>query len=107
MLVSSITWAAEIYDTFPDNINANEKYVFYSHGYIVEGTNPRPKNPRWGIYKFAAIKESLSDSEYNLTAYHRQKGTDPFEHAEILADNVREFLRGGGKAKHITIMGFS
>jgi alpha/beta superfamily hydrolase len=42
-----------------------------------------------------------------LIAYHRPKGTDPFRHAEVLANNVRELLKSGVGAKHITIMGFS
>ena len=81
--------------------------MFYSHGFIVEGTNPTPINERWGVYDFPAIKQSLSDSEYNLIAYHRPKGTDPNEHAETLANDVRELLENGVDANHITIMGFS
>ena len=81
--------------------------MFYSHGFIVEGTNPRPENERWGVYDFPAIKQSLADSEYNLIAYHRPKETDPFEHAESLAKDVQELLKNGVDAKHITIMGFS
>nr|WP_033082049.1 hypothetical protein [Colwellia psychrerythraea] len=107
ILFSSLSFAGDIYDKFPEQINANEKYVFYSHGFIVEGTNPTPKNERWGVYKFPAIKESLSDNEYNLIAYHRSKGTDPFKHAELLANNVRELIKSGVDANHITIIGFS
>ena len=81
--------------------------MFYSHGIIVEGTNPTPKNERWGVYEFPAIKESLADSEYNLIAYHRPKGTDPFVHAKSLANDVRELIKNGVAASHITIMGFS
>ena len=42
-----------------------------------------------------------------MIAYHRSKGTDPFKHAEVLANNVRELIKSGVNAKHITIMGFS
>ncbi|OUR61214.1 alpha/beta hydrolase [Colwellia sp. 39_35_sub15_T18] len=107
MLFSSLAFGGEVYDKFPDKINANDKYVFYSHGFIVEGTNPTPKNERWGVYEFPAIKESLSDNDYNLIAYHRPKETDPFKHAEVLAKNVRELLKSGVDANHITIIGFS
>ncbi len=107
MLFSSLSFAGGVYDTFPDRINASEKYVFYSHGFIVEGTNPTPNNERWGVYEFPAIKASLSDSEYNLIAYHRAKGTEPFAHAKLLADDVRKLLKNGVIANNITIMGFS
>ena len=106
-MFSSLSFAGDIYDKFPEHFNANEKYVFYSHGFILEGTNPTPKNERWGVYEFPAIKESLSDNEYNLIAYHRPKGTDPFKHAQVLANNVRELIKNGVDADHITIMGFS
>ncbi len=106
-MFSSFSFAGEVYDKFPEQIEANEKYVFYSHGFIVEGTNPTPKNERWGVYEFPAIKESLADSQYNLIAYHRPKGTDPFVHAKSLANDVRKLLKKGVAANHITIIGFS
>ena len=107
ILFSSLSFAGNVYDKFPEKINANEKYVFYSHGFIVEGTDPTPKNERWGVYEFPAIKESLADNGYNLIAYHRPKGTDPFVHAKMLANNVRKLIHNGVIANHITIMGFS
>jgi len=107
LFASSFTIAAEVYDKFPEKINAQESYVFYSHGFIVEGTNPTPKNARWGVYEFPEIKASLSDSEYNLIAYHRPKGTDPLAHAKSLANDVKNLLSQGVKANKITIMGFS
>lgn len=103
----SFSFAGEIYDKFPEKVNANDKYVFYSHGFIVEGTNPTPKNERWGVYEFPAIKASLADKEYHLIAYHRPKGADPFVHAKRLAKDVRLLLSQGVLAKHITIIGFS
>ncbi|WP_299004414.1 alpha/beta hydrolase [uncultured Shewanella sp.] len=81
--------------------------MFYSHGFIVEGNNPTPKNERWGVYEFPAIKAALSDEEYHLIAYHRAKGSDPFKHAKALANNVEELIKYGVDADHITIMGFS
>ncbi len=42
-----------------------------------------------------------------MIAYHRRKGTDPFKHAQILANNVRELIKNGVDADHITIIGFS
>ncbi|WP_210418560.1 hypothetical protein [Aliikangiella coralliicola] len=98
-----------MYDKFPDDINPKEKYVFYSHGYIVEGENPKPINKKfgWGLYDFPAIKKSLSDDSYNLIAFHRPKNTDPFKYANELNDQVRDLVKKGVSPKNITIMGFS
>lgn len=56
LFLSSSCIANNIYESFPNEIKPNEKYVFYSHGFIVEGKNPTPINPRWGMYDFPEIK---------------------------------------------------
>jgi len=99
--------ANNIYENFPSKINANEKYVFYSHGYIVEGEDPTPINPRWGMYDFPEIKKVLSDDNYNLIAYHRPKNTDPRAFAKKLTKNAKTLIENGVKPENITFMGFS
>jgi predicted esterase len=99
--------ASEIFSEFPESIDPNGKYVFYSHGFIVEGDNPTPESPRWGVYDFPEVKQKLSDQEYNLIAYHRPKDTNPQKIAEMLADNVLELIEKGVKPKNISLVGFS
>ncbi len=107
VLFSTTSLAGEIFNEFPSSINANEKYVFYSHGLIVEGINSRPVNPRWGTYEFPMIKEALSDEEYNLIAYHRAKNTKPKIFAKKLASDVSLLIKKGVPAKNISLIGFS
>ena len=107
MFLSSSCIANNIYENFPSEINSNEQYVFYSHGFIVEGKNPTPINPRWGMYDFPEIKEVLSDDSYNLIAYHRPKDTDPREFAKKLAKNANTLINKGVKPENITFIGFS
>ena len=99
--------ANTIYETFPSKINANQKYVFYSHGFIVEGDNPTPVHPRWGMYDFPKIKKVLSDESYNLIAYHRPKDTDARALAKKLADYATTLINTGVKPENITFIGFS
>jgi pimeloyl-ACP methyl ester carboxylesterase len=80
---------------------------FYSHGFIVEGDDPKPVHNRWGVYDFPAIKEKLADTEYQLIATHRPAKTDPFEYAEKLAEQVSQLLTRGVPAKNIFLVGFS
>src|SRR5580692_3918162 len=69
--------AADIYAHFPDTIHANERYVIYSHGLIVEGDNPKPISPKFGQYDFPGIKLALfSGGGFNLIAYQRPKNTE-------------------------------
>lgn len=107
--ISACAIGGEVYEEFPEKINPNEKYVFYSHGYIVEGDNPKPIDKRfgWGLYDFPAIKKSLSDKSYNLVAFHRPKNTDPYQYANTLNDQVRTLVNKGVSPKNIVIMGFS
>jgi len=99
--------AGDIYIAFPETINVGEKYVFYSHGFIVEGTNPTPVHPRFGTYDFPAIKAALSAPDFNLIAYHRPAGTNPGEFADKLAGDVKRLIAAGVAAQNITLMGFS
>lgn len=106
-LVSPSAQAGELYTDFPTTIKAQEKYVFYSHGFIVEGTNPTPTHPRYGVYQFPAIKAALSASGFNLIAYHRPSKTDANNFAQKLADDVHRLMAAGVVPENITLLGFS
>lgn len=83
--------------------------MFYSHGFIVEGTNPKPVDKRngWGEYDFPAVKQALSDPNHELIAYHRPSGTDPYEFSYKLAGDVRKLVKAGVEPENITLIGFS
>jgi hypothetical protein len=99
--------AVEIYDHFPDSIHATERYVIYSHGFIVEGNDPKPVSPKYGQYDFPAIKQSLfKDGGFNLIAYQRPRSSDD-SYAGTLQSWVRRLLDAGVKPGRITLVGFS
>lgn len=106
-LFSATCQGGEVFTKFPENIDPAGKYVFYSHGFIVEGSNPKPVNPRWGVYDFPQVKRALSDDGYHLIAYHRPSNTDPSRYAEKLASNVLELIKNGVEPKNISLVGFS
>lgn len=106
-LTASLVSAASIWTSFPETIDPEANYVFYSHGFIVEGTNPRPENPRWGVYDFPAIKEALADDAYQLIAYHRPAGKAVAEHVQILVNDVQRLMAAGVKPEQISLVGFS
>ena len=54
--------SAEVYSDFPTDIQSDGNYVFYSHGLIVEGTDPRPVHPEFGVYQFPEIIQALHSS---------------------------------------------
>ncbi|PCJ42787.1 MAG: alpha/beta hydrolase [SAR86 cluster bacterium] len=100
--------AIELYTEFPTTINPNERYVFYSHGLIVEGDNPRPEHPEYGIYEFAEIKSALFEGGgFNLIAHHRLVNTDIDSYAETLEGWVQRLLDAGVQPSRVTLIGFS
>lgn len=99
--------AGQVYETFPVQINSKASYVFYSHGLIVEGTNPRPVNARWGTYEFPKIKAALSDESYHLIAYQRPKNTNPHTYAKKLVTDINKLIEFGVPTKNIALVGFS
>lgn len=99
--------AVEIYDRFPDRVDAGERYVIYSHGFVAEGEDPKPVSPQYGLYDFPAIKEAIfSSGGFNLIAYQRPKSLDD-SYAETLKSWVKRLIDGGVKPSRITLVGFS
>lgn len=108
IVLSSGVGAVSIYDDFPEVIHANESYVIYSHGRIVEGDDARPRHPELGIYDFPAVKEALfRDAGFNLIADHRPKDTDAHAYARVLETWVRRLIAAGVEPTRITLVGFS
>jgi pimeloyl-ACP methyl ester carboxylesterase len=100
--------AVELYRDFPERVKSDERYVIYSHGFIVEGTDPRPEHPQFGTYEFPAIKQALfEDGGFNLIAHHRPADTDIGEYVDTLASWIEELLEGGVPPSRITLIGFS
>lgn len=108
LAVFSAASADALYELFPTEIHPNEKYVFYSHGFIVEGSNETPVHPEYGRYEFPAIKQKLfALGGFNLIAHHRPEGTDVQLYVAQLETWVNRLLEAGVDEKNITLIGFS
>lgn len=99
--------ADKIYQQFPSDIQSGDTYVIYSHGYIVEGDNPTPEHPRWGIYDFPAVKKALASKGDHLIAEHRPANTNPNVYADYLATQVRKLVAKGVSPHQVVLVGFS
>ncbi len=82
-------------------------HLFYSHGAIVEGENPRPEHPRYGIYDFPAVVDALRGLGWQVHARHRPAGQSVDQAAAELAAEVRRWLDTGVAPAHIALLGFS
>ena len=100
-------FASPIFDKIPDEIDPNAKYIFYSHGYIVEGEDPTPVHPGWGMYDYPAILEKLTGFGAVVISEHRKAKSSPTTHAEKLKNQVSTLLEMGVPQRNITLIGFS
>ena len=91
----------------PDHIDPTANYVFYSHGYIVEGENTSPIHPRWGIYDYPAVLSALTSLDAFIIAEHRKAKTPPSEHAKKLSAQAKALMKNGVPPQNITFIGFS
>lgn len=108
LLLGAKVGAVEIYSDFPRSIRPSERYVIYSHGRIVEGTDSRPVHPRWGVYRFPEIKQELfAGGGFNLIAFQRPKDADFVFQAKLLESWVRLLVDAGVEPSRITLVGFS
>jgi hypothetical protein len=107
LLLAGPCLAGTIHRDFPASIDPDGIYVFYSHGAIVEGGDPKPKHSKWGIYDFPTIKRDLADSGFEVIAWHRPQKTDPAQHAKTLVEQVSKLLDAGVEPNRITLLGFS
>ena len=97
-----------IYDRLPDRIDADARYVVYSHGLIVEGDDETPVSPEFGRYDFPAIRRALFDGGgFNLIAPHRPKDADYGQYVDTLVSWMRQLLKAGVRPGRITLVGFS
>jgi hypothetical protein len=107
-LASLPAQAVEIYSEMPKVINPNERYVIYSHGLIVEGTDPTPISLEYGRYDFPGIKRALFvGGSFNLIAHQRPKDTEFFSYIDTLESWVRKLVEAGVRTSRITLVGFS
>lgn len=108
LFVPVVSGAVGIYDALPETIHPDESYVIYSHGRIVEGSNPTPVSPEYGLYDFPAIKRALFEGQkFNLIAPQRPEHPDYEKYIGTLDSWVKRLLAAGVEPGRITLIGFS
>ena len=90
------------------NVNgANARYLFYLSGYIVEDGNTRPVSPKFGVYEYEQILETFKRSGFIVISEARKKNPDIETYALKVTEEVRQLIKSGVPANHITIVGAS
>jgi hypothetical protein len=84
-----------------------ERYLFYLHGQIVEGSNGRPEHPEYGVYDYPAIVRALETEGFTVISEIRSFRTDGRAYAKRLAKEVEALLSDGVLPGQISIVGTS
>ena len=92
---------------FPATIDANQRYVFYLHGRIIEEHGLRPRDPRYGIYDYEEILRALEAHGLRVISEARPQRTDPEQYAKRVRDQIAALLEKKVPADHITVIGAS
>ncbi len=91
----------------PQTIDPNNHYFFYLHGRIVEEKGLRPESPRFGIYEYEAILDSLAARGFDVISEPRERGTKPPEYAYKIVTQIQTLLAKGVSPETISVVGFS
>lgn len=97
----SNVFAGVVLNEVPEEIPPDAKYLFYSHGYIVEGENPKPVHPILGVNDYPAILDALANLNAIVISEHRAANSSPFKHAEKLKHQVNTLIEKGVSPRNI------
>ena len=99
--------AGVVLNDVPEKIDLKARYLFYLHGYIVEAGNRRPVSPKFGVYEYEEILESLRRGGSIVISEARKKDPEIEPYASKVAEQVRRLLKASVPPEHITVVGAS
>ena len=100
-------YANFIHTSPPDNIDQASYYLFFMHGKIVEKEGVPASSKRYGDYEYHGMLDIFASSGFNVISEARNSGTNIYDYASDIADQVEHLISAGVPASHITISGFS
>jgi hypothetical protein len=90
-----------------DKVDPKARYLFYLHGRIIEEQGIRPTSPRFGVYEYEKILQTLVDKGFVVISEARPKGTDMAEYANKVVGQIQTLLKVGVPPERITVVGAS
>lgn len=92
---------------FPDEIDPDNRYLFYLHGKIIEDQGLPAISPDYGEYRYQEILDAFEGYGFRVISETRPKDTDSFIYAQKIAGQVRILLDAGVPAENISVIGAS
>ena len=95
------------YKDVPERIDANQRYLFYLHGFIIENEGIHAVSPRFGPYEYEKILDTFAGKGFVAISEARPKGTDPLIYAAKVVGQINRLLSAGVPPQNITVVGAS
>lgn len=86
---------------------AQERYIFYLHGAIVQQQGADAVSPTFGKYEYNAIVDTFRQRGFKVISEVRPKNISGSAYAVKVTGQVKALLADGVSAKDITIIGAS
>lgn len=96
-----------IWREIPGKVDPGAKYLFYLHGMIVENEGIRPTSPRYGVYEYEQILDTLASKGFIVISEARPRGTIATAYAAKIAGQIKALLNAGVSPRNITVVGAS
>jgi hypothetical protein len=91
----------------PATVDAKARYLFYLHGRIIENRGIRPTDPRYGVYEYEEILNTLAAKGFTVISEARAKDTDVNQYARKVVQQINNLVNAGVPPRHITVVGAS
>jgi hypothetical protein len=84
-----------------------QRYVFYLHGAIVEGTTTDPISESYGRYEYINIVKALKQYGFVVFSERRSANTAAESYALKVSGQIDSLKKAGVKSEHIAVIGAS
>jgi hypothetical protein len=91
----------------PAMADVKASYLFYLHGRIIENKGIRPTDPRYGVYEYEEILNTLAAKGFTVISEARAKDTDVNQYAPKVVRQINTLVNAGVPPQHITVVGAS
>lgn len=98
---------AVVLSGLPQKVNPKARYLFYLSGYIVQAGNTRPTSPKFGVYEYQQILDTLKQSGFVVISEARKQSPEIGPYAAKVAGQVKQLLEAGVPPQNITVVGAS
>ena len=79
----------------PARVDAKASYLFYLHGRIIENKGIRPTDPRYGVYEYEEILNTLAAKGFTVISEARAKDTDVNQYATKVVHQINSLVNAG------------